>query len=92
MNDLAAKSDESTAAQGSLQPMTTLDVLPTTPLLLTVEQAAQRLGIGRTSVYALLKTGEIESVPVGRLRRIPTECLDEYVRRLRSQIHTATAA
>ncbi len=72
--------------------MSTLEMPSITPLLLTVEQAAQRLGIGRTSLYALLKAGEIESVPVGRLRRVPAECLDEYVQRLRSQIRTATAA
>ena len=66
--------------------------VPVAPLLLTVEQAAQRLGIGRTSLFALIRTGEVESVAVGRLRRVPAECLDEYVARLRSQTHTAIAA
>ncbi|MFI7543120.1 helix-turn-helix domain-containing protein [Actinoplanes sp. NPDC049599] len=56
-----------------------------TPLVLTVEQAAQRLGIGRTLMYALIASGEVESVPIGRLRRIPVECLTEYVNRLREQ-------
>jgi len=55
-----------------------------TPLLLTVEAAAARLGIGRTFTYALVKSGELESVPVGRLRRIPAECIAEYVQRLRA--------
>ena len=54
-----------------------------TPLLLTVEEAAARLGVGRTFAYALVKSGELESVPVGRLRRVPTECVTEYVQRLR---------
>ncbi|WP_460664790.1 helix-turn-helix domain-containing protein [Kribbella swartbergensis] len=72
--------------------MSTSEGVSVAPLLLTVEQAAQRLGIGRTSLYALVKSGEIESVPLGRLRRIPAECLDEYVARLRSQNRTATAA
>ncbi|MET9269789.1 helix-turn-helix domain-containing protein [Kribbella sp. NPDC003557] len=54
------------------------------PLLLTVEQAAQQLGIGRTTVFALLKSGELESVPLGRLRRIPAECITEYIDRLRA--------
>ncbi|GAA1617497.1 excisionase family DNA-binding protein [Kribbella alba] len=45
------------------------------PLLLTVEAAAARLGIGRTFAYAIVKSGELESVPVGRLRRIPAECM-----------------
>lgn len=56
-----------------------------TPLALTVEQAAKRLGIGRTLMYALIASGEVESVPIGRLRRIPVECLTEYLNRLREQ-------
>ncbi|WP_030438167.1 helix-turn-helix domain-containing protein [Actinoplanes subtropicus] len=56
-----------------------------TPLVLTIEQAAQRLGIGRTLMYALVSSGEIESVTIGRLRRIPADCLAEYVSRLRHQ-------
>ncbi|GGQ44007.1 excisionase family DNA-binding protein [Couchioplanes azureus] len=56
-----------------------------TPLVLTVEQAAQRLGIGRTLMCALVASGEIESVTIGRLRRIPDQCLIEYVNRLRQQ-------
>lgn len=54
------------------------------PLLLTVEQAAHQLGIGRTTVFALLKSGDLESIPLGRLRRIPAECITEYIERLRA--------
>jgi excisionase family DNA binding protein len=50
-------------------------------LLLTAEEAAEALGIGRTSVYALIKSGEIESVQIGRLRRIPSDAISDYVRR-----------
>jgi len=53
-------------------------------ILLTVEEAAERLRIGRTLMYSLIKSGEIESVPVGRLRRIPAECIGEYISRLRT--------
>ncbi|AGL21467.1 helix-turn-helix domain-containing protein [Actinoplanes sp. N902-109] len=52
-------------------------------LVLTIEQAARRLSIGRTLMYALVSSGEVESVMIGRLRRIPVECLTEYVNRLR---------
>lgn len=55
------------------------------PLLLKVEEAAARLQIGRTTMYELVRLGEVESVPIGRLRRIPSECLDEYVARLRER-------
>jgi excisionase family DNA binding protein len=40
-------------------------------LLLTVEAAAERLSISRTRMYALIKSGEVMSVRVGRLRRVP---------------------
>jgi len=52
-------------------------------LLLTVEEAARRLRIGRTLVYQLISAGELESVKVGRLRRVPAECLPAYVATLR---------
>jgi excisionase family DNA binding protein len=52
-------------------------------LLLRIEEAAQRLGIGRSLMYLLVLFGEVESVHVGRLRRIPAECLAEHVARLR---------
>jgi excisionase family DNA binding protein len=52
-------------------------------LLLTVEEAARRLRLGRTLVYRLISSGELESVKVGRLRRVPAECLPEYVATLR---------
>jgi excisionase family DNA binding protein len=53
-------------------------------LLLTVEEAAKRLRLGRTLVYRLISSGELESVTVGRLRRIPAECLADYVDALRA--------
>jgi len=51
-------------------------------LVLTMEDAAERLCIGRTMMYSLVKAGAIESVRIGRLRRVPTEALDEFVRQL----------
>lgn len=53
-------------------------------ILLTVEEAAKRLRIGRTSMYRLVSTGDVETVTVGRLRRVPVACLDEYIARLRA--------
>ncbi|MFF0249583.1 helix-turn-helix domain-containing protein [Streptosporangium sandarakinum] len=51
-------------------------------LLLTVEEAAERLRIGRTQMWHLVTTGAVESVFIGRLRRVPIECLHEYVTNL----------
>ncbi|MFF5024223.1 excisionase family DNA-binding protein [Streptomyces collinus] len=54
-----------------------------TLILLTVEEAARRLGIGRTTCFALIASGELESVKVGSLRRVPADALAVYVGRLR---------
>lgn len=54
-------------------------------LLLKPEEAALVLGVGRSVLYELLGTGRIESVQVGRSRRIPWAALEEYVERLRDE-------
>jgi excisionase family DNA binding protein len=50
-------------------------------VLYTVEAAAQLLSISRTRMYSLIKTGDIHSVRVGRLRRIPDDALTEFAQR-----------
>lgn len=50
-------------------------------VLLTVEEAAERLGIGRSFMYELIGDGRVRSLRVGRLRRIPVDALDEFVAR-----------
>ncbi|GAA0633621.1 hypothetical protein GCM10009547_41950 [Sporichthya brevicatena] len=52
--------------------------------ILTVEEAAEALGIGRTTMYGLLAAGLVESVRIGRLRRIPADALATYVDGLRA--------
>lgn len=67
--------------------MTAYMDLPTKPeeaLLLTVEEAALRLRVGRTQMYHLLSSGAVESVCIGRLRRVPVESLHDYVTTLRA--------
>jgi excisionase family DNA binding protein len=46
-------------------------------LLLTVEEAAQRLGIGRTLAWQLVRDGQLPSVRLGRLVRVPVRGLEE---------------
>ncbi|MFE7170061.1 excisionase family DNA-binding protein [Streptomyces sp. NPDC057616] len=53
--------------------------------LLTVEEAARRLRIGRTTCFRLVRAGEIESVTVGRLRRVPADAVPAYVAKLRNR-------
>ena len=54
-------------------------------LLLTAEEAAAALGIGRTKLYELLRAGVIEWVRIDGCRRVPREAVEEFVRRLRSK-------
>lgn len=63
------------------------DVIDAVPVneprvLLSVEAAAERLSMSRTRVYGLIKSGDLGSVRVGRLRRIPIDALLQYVARL----------
>lgn len=49
------------------------------PLLLTLEQAAKTLSVGRTTIYSLLAAGVLASVQIGRCRRIPYASVRSYV-------------
>ncbi len=44
-------------------------------LLLTPEEAAVALGVGRTKVYQLMRDGTVSSVLIGGSRRIPMAAL-----------------
>lgn len=58
-------------------------------LLLKPEQAAAQLGIGRAKMFELLAAGAIESVKIGRCRRVPSEAVEAYVARLRNEAQAA---
>lgn len=49
------------------------------PLLYRPEEAAEALGICRVRLFALIKSGEIASVKIGRSRRIARTSLETYV-------------
>lgn len=49
------------------------------PLLLTVQDAAKYIGIGRTTLYRLMQEGAIASVRVGASRRIPLSSAHAFV-------------
>jgi excisionase family DNA binding protein len=48
-------------------------------LLLRPEEVAQALGVGRTTVFELMRAGELRSVKIGKSRRIPTEAVHDYL-------------
>ncbi len=54
-------------------------------LLLTAEEVADALNIGRCTVYDLIRTGQIQSFKIGKLRRIPVEAVHEFARRMIEQ-------
>ncbi|MFF0523480.1 helix-turn-helix domain-containing protein [Actinomadura nitritigenes] len=45
----------------------------------TVEQIADVLQIGRDKVYMLLRTGQLRSIKIGRLRRITARQLADFI-------------
>ncbi|MFH9394427.1 helix-turn-helix domain-containing protein [Streptomyces sp. NPDC017556] len=51
----------------------------TTLVALTVTEAARRIGIGRTKLYEYVSSGEIASVKIGSLRRIPAEAVNDFL-------------
>jgi excisionase family DNA binding protein len=51
-------------------------------LLLTPEDAAAVLGVGRVTVYELIRLRVLPSVKIGRCRRVAMKSLREYVDRL----------
>ncbi|MGW2831329.1 excisionase family DNA-binding protein [Streptomyces sp. NPDC001286] len=55
------------------------------PVLLTVAEAARCLRVGRTTCFALIRTGELESLMVGGLRRVPADAPAAYLARRRAE-------
>ena len=72
---------------GDPQPLR--EVMESNPLLLTPEEAATVLRIGRTTIYALMKAGELRPVRSGRSCRLARAELERYVRSLGTPSDTA---
>lgn len=43
------------------------------------EEAAPMLGVGRNGVYALIRSGQLRSIKVGRKLLIPLSAIDEFL-------------
>lgn len=54
-------------------------------ILLTAEEAADMLGVGKSTVYDLIRMRLLRSVQIGRSRRIPVDACHELVDRLLEQ-------
>jgi excisionase family DNA binding protein len=96
MTNKAAEAAELIARLTQLLITATSPIVPDIPIqrdvservLLTVEEAAQRLNIGKTKTYALVMSGEIESVLIGRLRRVHVDAVTAYAAQLFTQQNT----
>ncbi|MEU9372228.1 helix-turn-helix domain-containing protein [Streptomyces sp. NPDC048255] len=64
----------------------------TTLVALTVAEAARRIGMGRTKLYEYVASGEIVSVKIGSLRRIPAEAVNDFLARRLSASDFGAAA
>lgn len=49
------------------------------PQAFTVEEAAERLRIGRTLMYDLIRRGEVGTIQLGRRRVVPASELDRLL-------------
>lgn len=55
----------------------------TTAVLVTVKEAGRMLGVGRTTAYELIASGDLEVVHIGRCARVPVQSVIELVESLR---------
>jgi excisionase family DNA binding protein len=60
--------------------MSKLTSMASVRLLLTPEEAAEALGIKRAMMFELLAKQRVESVKIGRTRRIPHRCSSRVCR------------
>lgn len=51
----------------------------TITLVITVEDLAHRLMIGRNTAYSLVRSGKIRSIKIGRKYLIPKTAVEEYL-------------
>lgn len=49
------------------------------PLALSINDTAKALGLGRTSIYAMIADGRLEAFRLGRRRLIRTESIKRLV-------------
>ncbi|QFT77426.1 helix-turn-helix domain-containing protein [Erythrobacter sp. THAF29] len=54
------------------------------PICVRVNDAARMIGVGRTKLYELISSGELETVKIGKATRIMTASLHKLVERCRA--------
>jgi len=51
-------------------------------LVLTVDEAAERLRVSRWTLYNLIRSNQLRTVKIGRRRLVPANALAEYLDQL----------
>ncbi|GGD39145.1 helix-turn-helix domain-containing protein [Croceicoccus pelagius] len=54
---------------------------PVEPICVRVNDAARMIGVGRTKLYELISSGELETVKIGKATRITTASLHQLINR-----------
>lgn len=62
------------------------------PINLSVDEVVEASGLGRTTVFARIRSGELESIKDGRRRLIPVSALHDYMQRRRLDEQSRRAA
>lgn len=65
--------------QATREALAAQQALPTEPISVRVSTAVKLTGIGRSTLYELIKSGEIETVKIGRSTFIPYRCLKRLI-------------
>jgi excisionase family DNA binding protein len=56
-------------------------------LLLTITEAAERLSVGRSTIYELINRGDLPAAHIGRSARISVTALEEFAHAKRQACH-----
>ena len=54
------------------------------PICVRINDAARMIGVGRTKLYELISSGELETVKIGKATRVTTASLYKLVERRRA--------
>lgn len=56
------------------------------PICVKVNEAARMIGVGRTKLYELIATGDVEVVKLGRSTRVTVASLRELIARQQGRV------
>ena len=68
-----------TRARETQQPVINITLQTDDRKVLTVADAANCLGISRSKLYQFIAAGEVRTIHIGRLCKVPVEALDEFI-------------